>query len=232
MSGTSGEFPDARPSRGRPRAERSNEVQQRILDVATELILRQGYSRTTYEQIVGEAHVSKTTLYARFPTKPELFAAVVRGRIGAFRQHIVMTSEDATPLDCLVDVAIQLADATLAGPSIALMRVTASEAQSFPDLAREGFRIAFEESVASVSECLVEAGSFPSVDLARPCAGRFVETALHPLYMQALFGEDPFELRAKARRDVREVAAALFLTLNAPLPHEASGESTGEESLE
>ena len=204
---------DVRPARGRPRAEHAHEVEQRILEAAGKLFLKQGYSRTTYEQLVKEAHVSKTTLYARFPTKPQLFAAVVRSNIAIFREHVVVGSGTGTPQERLVDLVTQLADATLTSSNMALMRITVAEAESFPELAREGFRIGFGDSVKSISECLEEVASFPSAESARPWAERFVETTLHPLYTRGLFGEDLTGLRAKARRDICQVAAILFSKL-------------------
>lgn len=202
-----------RPGRGRPRAQRAHEVEQRILEAAGELFLAQGYPRTTYEQLVEKANVSKTTLYTRFPVKSELFGTFVRRSVANFRARVAIEFAVGTPEECLIDLAVQLADATLTGPSMALMRVTAAEAESFPELAREGFRIGFNESVKSITSCLVGLALFSNTESARPWAERFVETALHPLYMHALFGEELGGLRARARHDIPQVAAILMAEL-------------------
>lgn len=65
----------AQPSRrGRPR---SNERIQRVLDAATSQFLQAGFDRTSMESVAQEAGVSKVTLYSYYPSKDELFAAVV-----------------------------------------------------------------------------------------------------------------------------------------------------------
>lgn len=53
------------------------ERRQRILDAARYLILRQGLRATTMEGVAREAGVAKPTLYAYFPDKDAVFAAIV-----------------------------------------------------------------------------------------------------------------------------------------------------------
>lgn len=223
MDAVPSEPTNARPARGRPRAGHAHEIDERILEAASELFLNQGYSRTTYEQVIKKAHASKTTLYTRFPTKSDLFTAVVRRSLAILRERVVVGSGTGTPQERLVDLATQLADATLSSLSVALMRITAAEAESFPELAREGFRIGFGDSVRSVTDCLVEVAVFPSAESARPWAERFVETALLPLYMHAFFGEDLAGLRTRARRDISQVAAVLFSKLTENHPRSPDG---------
>jgi len=50
---------------------------QRILDAASGLILRQGYYRTTVEEIAQEAEVGKGTLYLHWESREALFVALV-----------------------------------------------------------------------------------------------------------------------------------------------------------
>jgi AcrR family transcriptional regulator len=55
-------------------------ARQRMIDVAVELFLEQGYDDTTMEQIAERAEVGTTTLYRYFPTKDLLLLdRVVRG---------------------------------------------------------------------------------------------------------------------------------------------------------
>ncbi|WP_224388447.1 TetR/AcrR family transcriptional regulator [Pseudonocardia sp. ICBG1293] len=48
---------------------KSARTRQRMIDVAVELFLNQGYDDTTMEQIAERAEVGTTTLYRYFPTK-------------------------------------------------------------------------------------------------------------------------------------------------------------------
>lgn len=50
-----------------------------ILDAATALFLETGYDRTSLAKVADRAGVSKATLFKQFPTKAELFEAMVLG---------------------------------------------------------------------------------------------------------------------------------------------------------
>src|SRR5690606_33376975 len=54
-----------------------------ILDAATDLFLEFGYDRTSLAQVAARAGVSKATLFKQFPTKAELFEAMVLAAGGA-----------------------------------------------------------------------------------------------------------------------------------------------------
>lgn len=60
--------------RGRPR---DAAVDQRVLDVAWDLLLTGGYAGLNVDEVAERAAVAKTTLYRRWPTKDHLAIAVV-----------------------------------------------------------------------------------------------------------------------------------------------------------
>jgi AcrR family transcriptional regulator len=64
--------------RGRPR---DNAVDERVLDVAWDLLLSGGYAGLNVDEVAERAAVAKTTLYRRWPTKDHLAIAVVTRRI-------------------------------------------------------------------------------------------------------------------------------------------------------
>jgi endonuclease III len=208
------------PRRGRPRADHAGQVEQRILDAAAATFLTQGFGRTTLDHIAEVAHVSKTTLYGRFPTKEVLFAAMVSAAVQTFQSRMALTPTAGTLKERLIQMGIELAEATLTPESIALMRVTSAEADAFPEVARQGFRIGFDACVRCIAECLAvtasdgaEASLLPEkIATVTPMAARFVEMALHPLYMHAFFGADLAHLRHRAVRDVAAVAEILLAT--------------------
>src|ERR1700739_3142243 len=63
---------------GRPSREEAGQLQIRILDAATELLLSEGYGATSIEAVARRARVSKRTFYHRFMDKPALTCAVAR----------------------------------------------------------------------------------------------------------------------------------------------------------
>jgi len=64
--------------RGRPR---DNAVDERVLDVAWDLLLTGGYAGLNVDEVAERAAVAKTTLYRRWPTKDHLAIAVVTRKI-------------------------------------------------------------------------------------------------------------------------------------------------------
>lgn len=197
------------PRRGRPRTTEAAAVDERILTVAHRLFLRDGFSRTTYDRLAVEARSSKTTLYSRYPTKEDLFEAVVARSLNNLTADIGRRASAGSRRDALLEVGIALADATLTPESVALMRVTAAEAVSLPAVAREGFRIGFGACARAMAVSIAGGEDDDAVSAALPSAQRFVELALHPLYMHAFFGADLGELRERAPRDIAQVLDCL-----------------------
>lgn len=56
---------------------RAARVRSDVLAAASELLMEVGYDKTSVEDVAARAGVHKTTVYRRWPTKPELIAAAV-----------------------------------------------------------------------------------------------------------------------------------------------------------
>ena len=76
--------------------------------------------------------------------------------------------------------------------------------------AREGFRLGFEDCARHIARALAGTTDGTAVEDELPAAQRFVELALHPLYMHAFFGADLAELRDRAPACVAEVVDFLL----------------------
>jgi AcrR family transcriptional regulator len=59
----------------------AEERRQQILELATELFARQGYQGTTTRQIAQRVHVNEAIIFRHFPTKEELYWAVIENQI-------------------------------------------------------------------------------------------------------------------------------------------------------
>src|SRR5690606_21000215 len=64
-----------------PNSSRGRRRLPRILEAASQLFLRDGYSATSIEAVLEASGGSKATLYSYFSTKDELFRAVVKEAI-------------------------------------------------------------------------------------------------------------------------------------------------------
>ena len=66
-----------------PRQRRKESRPQELLDAALALFVEKGYTATRAEEVARRAGVSKGTLYLYYPSKEELFKAVVRHNLGS-----------------------------------------------------------------------------------------------------------------------------------------------------
>ncbi|KAF0674915.1 TetR/AcrR family transcriptional regulator [Profundibacterium mesophilum] len=197
---------DARPRRGRPPAQEAGQAEERILETATTLFLADGFGRTTLDAVSRKSGTGKSAVYRRYPDKEALFAAVVHRSIQAmFTPPKVAPASDRMQ-DRLRSAGIALVENLLEPRCIALMRITAAEAENFPGLAEMAYRTSFDGSVRYVTAAL--AHDAPSEKLRR-AAERFVEIAVQPLSFQAIFGHSPAVLRDRAEADIEDAILLL-----------------------
>jgi TetR/AcrR family transcriptional repressor of mexJK operon len=122
---------------GRPSRIASLELRERILSVATDLFLTQGYGLTTIEAIARHAGISKRTFYHRFEDKAALFTAVVHHVVAQLRPPAdVPLLEGPTLHDVLERLAGLILRAALSPPALALHRLIVAESARFPQLIR------------------------------------------------------------------------------------------------
>jgi AcrR family transcriptional regulator len=188
---------------GRPPRALAGEVEERILDAAAKVFLERGFEGASVEEIADVARAGKPTIYARYPGKEALFAAVmarkVRETTSSF-ESIAPTG--ATIEERLASIAVAVLRKVLVADTVGLMRATVAEARRFPDLAasvpRMG-RARGTEAVAQLLGELPESDKLPAfaADRRAATARHFLELILLPVLMRALFGEDLSALRAE-----------------------------------
>lgn len=155
---------------GRPSREQAALLGDRILDVATELFLAEGYGATSIEAVAQRARISKRTFYHRFPDKAALFDAVLRRIIQGIRPPpevaLFAGSDLSEVLGRLARLAVHAAVAPMA---LALSRLMLTEAQRFPELAaivaREGSR---GEAVQQITAMLEREAAADRLAIGRP----------------------------------------------------------------
>jgi AcrR family transcriptional regulator len=130
---------------GRPSREQAALLGARILDVAADLFLTEGYGATSIEAVAQRARISKRTFYHRFPDKAALFDAVLRRIIQGIRPPPdVPLFEGGDLSEVLRRLARLAVHASVAPMALAVTRLMLTEAQRFPELAvvvaREGSR--------------------------------------------------------------------------------------------
>ena len=146
--------------RGRPTPEQAAKIADKILAKARELFLSQGYAETSMDAVALAASVSKPTLYSRFPTKPDLFEAIVRDRLSVWRTdgETDYDAEDMPIGDWLNLVAVRHL-AAFSSPEVrAFDHLLLSEAPRFPELARSFYALGYRGAVLRVANRLAAAG--------------------------------------------------------------------------
>jgi TetR/AcrR family transcriptional repressor of mexJK operon len=148
--------PTRRPRHGgRPSRAAALELRDRILAVATDLFLTEGYGSTSIEAVAGRAGISKRTFYHRFDDKAALFAAVVHRIIEQIRPPPeVPLLEGATLQEILRRLAGLILRAALSAQAIALHRLITAESVRFPNLARAVYDEGAQEATVLIGDLL------------------------------------------------------------------------------
>ncbi len=129
-------LPDTLPSHKRERRKEARPGE--LLEAALDLFVEKGFASTRSEEVAARAGVSKGTLFLYFPSKEELFKAVVRENIvrhqteGA-EEIARFTGTSAEMLEYLMLEWWRRYGATKAS---GISKLVMSEASNFPDLAR------------------------------------------------------------------------------------------------
>jgi TetR/AcrR family transcriptional repressor of mexJK operon len=122
-----------RRRRGRPKLMSDTEQALAIARQARDLFLEKGYARTTMDDIVAQCRISKGTLYRLFPTKADVFAAIVDDH-----RHAMLAlpgDYDDLPTDeALARIFLIEIDDEANRERMALIRLVIVEAQQFPEL--------------------------------------------------------------------------------------------------
>src|SRR5271169_1601033 len=115
---------------GRPPRDLAGEVEERILDAAAKVFLERGFEGASIDEIADVARAGKPTIYARFPGKEALFAAVmarhVRDVTGSYE---TIEPTGATLHERLASIATGILRKILTAETVGLCRVTVAEAR-------------------------------------------------------------------------------------------------------
>jgi AcrR family transcriptional regulator len=93
------------------RERKKRDTRARMIDAAIELVEKQGYTRTTVEQIAEAADVSPRTVAHYFPSKDQLLLSLVDLYAMAVTDELAETPADVAPMQALLSANLAVLDA-------------------------------------------------------------------------------------------------------------------------
>ena len=191
---------------------RSEQKRREILSAARALFASEGYADTGMEVVARQASVSTATLYAHFPSKTDLFRAVVLGMVADAAQGIYRETPTGDARERLIEFAKAYADFCAHPGTRAVVRMVCAERRRFEDggmRVEERARNDIGKAALRVIEDLAEAGEL-KVEKPAWAAGQLLGMIEHSTLLLGLVNGDG----AKAQRPldaICEDAVTTFL---------------------
>jgi AcrR family transcriptional regulator len=167
----------------RPPTTRQRRKQARpheLIEAALELFAEKGFAGTRSEEVAQRAGVSKGTLYLYYPSKTELFKAVLAHSLGAriadSAQQVEAWRGPMGPL--LEQVLVTWWQQAYAGPASCTFKIIVSEVRNFPDIAEFYLHHVIEPGSALIGG-IVQRG----IDSGEFGAATDVESTVHSLVL-------------------------------------------------
>jgi AcrR family transcriptional regulator len=154
--------------RGRPKLEDVAAIEDRLLAIALAEFSAHGYGGTSMARIVKAARVSKTTLYSRYPSKEDLFRAIIRDQIDRLSASAALRLRSGSPdlVRGLNSYANRALEFSLTGEMLEVNRLIYGESPRFPELgmaAAEATELGVQHISDFIRQC-AEADGLPCRD--------------------------------------------------------------------
>ncbi len=206
-----------RPVRARLHEERLTE----LLDVAAEVFISEGFSAASTNEIARRANSSKTTFYSRFPTKEQLFLAVIERRVSGIFHHVAASLPDEPPTEeTLRNFGSALIRFALSKEQIALVRVVSMESAKFPELGKRFYELGPKRGEGALAAYLmkqVEKGRLLNEDT-RQMAQHFISLVTGGPIRWFVFGFDRSSLPKSALQKHLNSAIQAFIRAYGRVP--------------
>lgn len=201
-----------------PHSARGKARLARILEAATELFLEVGYEATSIDAILLRSGGSKSTLYAYFPTKEDLFRSVIDSVV----ENDVSGGLDITgnARIVLAQFALQRLRVVISPRHRAVIGLVIAERDRFPDLARIYFERGPRKSQRLLAQYLevLNGRGVLRIDDAAEAAEFFVGMLLQRWFRQILYLNASWPTESELRTRAERVVARFFAAY-APTAH-------------
>lgn len=178
---------------------------EQILAAARQVFLEHGFGATTTDMIQQAAGVSKSTVYAHFQGKDDLFVAVIRAECQRILERTNTEQlKGQTVRQALTQVGTRLLEVALAPSALALYRIVVAETPRFPNIGKVFHAVGPTLLREELARYLAAADKRGEVRVKVPdtAARQFVSMVLSDIQLQCLLDITPPPSRARVRKIV------------------------------
>lgn len=175
---------------------RAADRREQILAVATALFARQGFSGTTTKEIAAKAGVTEALIFRHFPTKEDLYWAVIEGKIQDNSPRDRMQARLAakgTDAEILCGLAVDILERRAKDQTLSrLLLYSALENHRLSHRFFRAFISGYYRVLAEYIEGRIRDGIFRPVDPVLAARG-FLGMVIYHSWVQELFGGKRYE---------------------------------------
>ena len=182
-----------------------DERRQAMLAAALEVFVEKGFAAARMDDIARAASLSKGTVYLYFPSKEDLFEAVLRNVAIPNVEYLEAIMRDAPSVSVALDGLVQFAPHVIRNTPIPqIMKLLISEAGTFPEIVQSYREDVLDRLLAAVAGLLERAGKAGEIEVTDPAlVARLVAAPIaFSGIWHVVFEDDP-----KARVDLQALMA-------------------------
>ncbi|WP_428678469.1 TetR/AcrR family transcriptional regulator [Sphingopyxis sp.] len=179
------------PASTAPADDATAQRRKAFIDAAREAFFANGYAGTTMSSIASKVGGSKTTLWSYFPSKEDLFAAIVDDIVDHYGQVLTLDLPVDRPVpEVLRNFGNVLMTKLTSTPLLSLYRLVVGEADRFPHLAETFYDRGPRRGKARAAEWVAEKMARGELRLGNPMRAvqHFSGLCQSGLYQFAILG--------------------------------------------
>jgi TetR/AcrR family transcriptional repressor of mexJK operon len=193
--------------------DKSEALTRHLLDVAASFFLNKGFAGSSVTEIARQARASKESFYSRFPTKEDLFRAVIRRQTDHMSEKMsALFVSDAPTAVTLTSFGEGFLARFMADDTITLQRTISLDGTKFPELGRMFYELGPARMVGALSRYLeqqVSQGKLRALD-SEGAAHHFLGLIISETMLKVTLGVMPKPGKELQRRIVKS-AVDVFL---------------------
>jgi AcrR family transcriptional regulator len=198
-----------------PRQRRKDARPQELLAAALELFVEKGFAATRSEEVAARAGVAKGTLYRYYPSKDELFKAMVRENLSVhIAESAALAAQYEGPIAELLSQMMMAWWAKVGhGNAGVCCKIMMVEARNFPELAKFYVDEVINPSqnlIGGLIERGIRSGEFRAVPI-EATVHMLIAPMLHMLLHEHSFGEHDICHKTMSPEELLDAQMSLLL---------------------